>query len=192
MRDGAQPIEHRRIVRPLIEKDGIEIPKQTIGGVVEGEPLIGPEDGNAGGQLVEGAPVRIHHALELAAQPFCFGRVDGDAGAAAPGRHRHHVEAAALTRDHGRQAARIGLDQFVRAQKLGARASIEQLDSAIDRLRPVLGLDRPRIRLVRENEFAGVIARPHRRSHRFDQGAGGGGVFELLLVTTGEFGEFAA
>ena len=78
----------------------------------------------------------------------------------------------------------------MRAQKLGARASIEQLDSAIDRLRPVLGLDRARIRLVRENEFARVIARPHRRSHRFDQGAGGGGVFELLLVTTGEFGEF--
>ena len=54
----------------------------------------------------------------------------------------------------------------------------------------VLGLDRPRIRLVRENEFARVIARPHRRRHRFDQGAHGGGVFELLLVATGEFGEF--
>ena len=60
----AQLIEHGRVGRPLIEEIGLEVPQQTIGGVVEAEALIGPEDGDAGRKLVEGAPVRIHAELE--------------------------------------------------------------------------------------------------------------------------------
>ena len=47
--------------------------------------------------------MRVHHARELGAHQLRFGRVDADAGAAARGRHRDHVEAAALAGDHRRQ-----------------------------------------------------------------------------------------
>ncbi len=45
----------------------------------------------------------IHHAGELGAHQLRLGRIDADAGAAARRRHRDHVEAAPLPRDHGRQ-----------------------------------------------------------------------------------------
>ena len=64
---GAQPVEHRGIGRPLIEEAGIEVPERTVGGVVEVQPLIGAEDGDAGRQLVESAPVSVDHAFDLGA-----------------------------------------------------------------------------------------------------------------------------
>ena len=87
--------------------------------------------------------MRVHHALELGTQQFGFGRVHADAGAAACGRYRHHVEAAALARDHGRKPPRIVLGRRVRAQELAARGAVEQLDPALDRLGAIL-CSRPR------------------------------------------------
>jgi len=159
---GAQPIEHGRIGRPLLEEGGVEVPERTIGGVVETKPPVGPEDRHPGGELVEGAPVRIHHALELRAHQLGLGGVDADAGAAARGRHGHHVEAAALSRDHGREPSRIGRGRFMRAQKLAAPAVLEQLGAALDRLGCVLGFDRAGIGMVDEGELAHLVARPNR------------------------------
>ena len=39
----AQLIEHGRIGRSLVEEGRLEVPQQAIRGVVEAEPLIGPE-----------------------------------------------------------------------------------------------------------------------------------------------------
>ena len=44
----AQDLDHRRIGRALIEEAGIEIPQRAIGGIVERQPMIGVEHGDAG------------------------------------------------------------------------------------------------------------------------------------------------
>ena len=116
----------RRNQSALVEEADIEIPEQTIGGVVEAEPMVGAEDGDARGELVEGTPMGIHHARELGAHPLRLGRVDADAGAAAGCWHGDDVEAAALPRDYGR--SRPGRTAPpVGAQQLAARGAIEQL-----------------------------------------------------------------
>jgi hypothetical protein len=44
----AQPIEHCRIRGTRIEKRRFEVEEHSVGGVVEGEPMIGGEDRNRG------------------------------------------------------------------------------------------------------------------------------------------------
>ena len=103
----AQLVEHGRIGRRLVEEAGVEVPQRAIGGVVEGEPLIGAEDGDAGRQLIERAAMRVDQALELGAHGLDFGRVDADAGAALARRHVEHVEDAAGAGDDRRHAGRV-------------------------------------------------------------------------------------
>ena len=81
------------------------------------------------------------------------------------------------------------LGRRVRAQELAARAAVEQLDPALDRLGGILALDRAGIGLVHEYELAGIVARPHRRRHGFDQRAQGCGVVDLFAMALREFGE---
>ncbi len=100
---------------------------------------------------------------------FGFGRVDADAGAAAPGREREHVEDAASAGHDRGQAAGIGFCRLVRAEELLARGAVEQLDAALHRLDDVPGVDRARIGGVDEDELAGLVARPDRRRQRLDQ-----------------------
>ena len=132
----------------------------------------------------------IHHALEFAAHELRLGDVNGDPGTAACGGHARHVEAAALSRDHGREPPAVWFDCPVRAQKLAAPAVLEQLDPALDGFGGILGLDRTRIRLIGEAELARLVTRPHRRGDRRDQGVDGRAVIKMLLVAAGELGEF--
>ena len=45
---GAQAVEHRGIVRLAVEEGGIEVPQAAIGVIVEGEPALAVEHGDAG------------------------------------------------------------------------------------------------------------------------------------------------
>ena len=78
----AQDLDDRRIGRGLVEEPGIEIPQRAIGGVVESQPVIGVEHGDAGGKLIERAAMRIGEAVKRAPHRFHVGGVDADAGAA--------------------------------------------------------------------------------------------------------------
>ena len=122
---GAQPVEHGRVCRALVEKAGVEVPQRAIGGVVEGEPPIGAEDGDTGRQLVERAPMGVDHALDLGTHGLGFGGIDADPRAAAPGRIGANVEAAAAAADDGRKASGKNACRLVRAQKLLARGLVE-------------------------------------------------------------------
>ena len=115
----AQPVEHGGVARALVEEADVEVPERAERGVVEGEPMVGAEDGDAGGEIVERAAVGVDHALELGAHDVRFGRVDADAGAAAPGREREHVENDAAAGDDRRQPAGEGLLGFVGAEQVG-------------------------------------------------------------------------
>ncbi len=128
---GAQLVEHRRVGRPLVEERGVEVPQRTIGRVVEGELAVRAEDRHPGGELVERAAVGVDHARQIAAQHLGFGGVDADAGRAARGRHRDHVEGAAMAGDDRRQAAAVGCRDLVGAQDFGARCAAEQLDGRV-------------------------------------------------------------
>ena len=83
--------------------------------------------------MVEGAAVGVDHALELGAHDVGLGGVDADAGAAAAGRQREHVEGDAAAGDDRRQAAGEGLLGFMCAGQVGAGGAVEQLDAARDR-----------------------------------------------------------
>ena len=187
----AQAVEDRGIARALIEEAGLELPEHMEGGVVEGEAAVDAEDGDAGGEIVERAAVGVDHARELGAHDVGLGRVDADAGAAAAGRNRQHVEHDAAAADDRRQPAAESLLGFVGAEQIGARGAVEQLDAARDRLAGVPGVDRARIGGVHVSELAGFVARPDRRRQRLDQGAHGVGVVDLMLEAAGELGEVA-
>ena len=131
----------------------------------------------------------LHHALKLGAHQLRLGGLDGDPGAAAPSRHRRHVEAAARSRDDGREAAAIRGGCLMRAQKFAAPAVLEQLDPALDHLGEILDFDGARIGFVGESELAGLVACPHRRDDRCDQGAQGGRILDVLVVPSCEFGQ---
>ena len=188
---GAQSIEHRGIGRPLIEEAGVEIPQRPIGGIVEAQLLVGAEDRDAGRELIERAPVRLDHALELGAHQLRLGRVDGDAGAAAGGRHGDHVEAPAAAGRHRGQPAGIG-SLRLRA-RAAARLRAARSNSSMppcDRLGRILGLDRARIGRIHEHQLAGIVARSipapaGPRSVRAKAAVSS----TLLLVARGELGE---
>ncbi len=59
----------------------------------------------------------------------------------------------------------------MRAQKFTAPAVFEQLDPALDHLGEILDFDGARIGFVGEGELAGLVACPHWRDDRCDQGA---------------------
>ena len=134
----------------------------------------------------------VDHALELGAHGVRFGGVDADAGAAAAGRQRQHVEedAAAAGDDRGQPAGEALLG-FVGAEQVGARRAVEQLDAARDHLAGILGVDGARIGGVDVNELAGLVARPDRRGQAFDQGAHGVGVVDLVLEAAHQLRELA-
>ena len=100
---GAQPVEHAGIVGIGVEKGAVEVPQPAIGFVVEGEPPLAVEHGDAGGQLIEGAAMRLRHPHQRRAQRSGLAGVDGDAGAAAADLQRLHVVDAPLAADHDRQ-----------------------------------------------------------------------------------------
>ena len=189
---GAQTVEHRRVARLLIEEAGIEIPQRPVGRVVEGELLVGAEDGDAGGQVVERAPMRLGHAGKIRAHPVRLGDIDADPGAAAAVGKALDREAAPGTRHDGRQPPRIGLRGLLGVQEAGAGRAVEQLDAALDRVGRIPGFDRARIGLVREAEPASRVARPDRRRDAIDQCAQRLGFLDLLMVANQEIAEFVA
>ena len=127
----AQRLDHRRVGRPLIEIGGVEIPERPIGGVVEGQPVIGAEHGDAGRELIERAAMRIDQAGERDAHGFRFGGVDADAGAAGLGAEIEHIEGAPRAGDHGRQPPRIGAVGRERVQNIVARRRYRAAPGAV-------------------------------------------------------------
>ena len=95
----------------------------AIGGVIEGQPVLGVEHGNAGGELIERAAMRLGHPRQRAAHRLGFGGVDGDAGAAGVGANVEHIEAAPRAGDDRRQAAGKA-PPAVRARAMFSRAAL--------------------------------------------------------------------
>src|SRR6185437_8957142 len=124
---GAQLVEHGAVGRRLIEEAGVNIPKRAERRVVEGELAVGCKNGDAVGDLVQHAPVRLRHVRELRAQRFGLADVDGDAGAAFAARRVHYVEVPALPGDDGVRASGKDLAAGIGARELVARRAAQQL-----------------------------------------------------------------
>ena len=183
---GAQAIEYGGIGRLLVEELGGKTPQPPVGGVVEGEPLVGGEDRDRGRQLVERAPVRLHHAGHLGAHGFDLGGVDADPGAAAVGRQIENVEDAPRAGDDHRQSRGEGLALRMGTLEALATVAVEKVDVARDRIGCVLGLDRDRVGRIHEGETAVGVARPDGRWQRLDQRARGVDLAQEVVVARGE------
>ncbi len=167
----AQRFDHRGIGRALIEEGGIEIPQCAIGGIVESQAVIGVEHGDAGGQLIERAAMRIGKPRQRATHRLDFGGVDADAGAAGFGAEIEHIESAPRTGDDGAQPAGIGAVADATLRDSFARGTVEQFQAALDRVGCALGFDRARIGGIDESQLSGGVAGPDRRRQRFDERA---------------------
>ncbi len=55
-----QAIDHGGIGRVTVQESGVDLPQRTVGGIVEGQIVVGAEDRDSGGELVEGAAMRVH------------------------------------------------------------------------------------------------------------------------------------
>ncbi len=102
----AQGVEDLAVEGTALQEGGVEVPELAIGGVVEDELLARVEHRDGGGQLVEGADVGVHLALQVGADALQFRDVDGDADGPGLGRHLGDVEGAARARHHGRDPQR--------------------------------------------------------------------------------------
>ena len=183
---GAQRVEHGGVGRRLVEQAGIEIEQRAERGVVEDQLAVDVEDGDAGGELVEHAAMRLDHARELGAHRLHLGAVDRHAGAAGAARRIDHVEDAALAGGDGRQPAGIGLPAAAGAGEFVARGAVEQFELARDRVGRIAGLHRAGIGRIHEDQPAALVARPHRRGQRVEQRLHGLDVAHELVVTGGE------
>ena len=168
---GPQPVENCQIRRPLVEESGIELKQRAVGGVIEHQPLVGAEDRDRGRQLVERAPVRGDDACELGPDRLGLGRVDADAGGAARARDLDDIEHAPLSRDDRRQPLSESPSLGARPQRFLARAAIQELEPARDRVIGVARFDGQRISAVGEDQAARGVASPDRRRHRREQRA---------------------
>ncbi len=139
---GAQPVEHAGIIGMGVEEGGVEVPKPAIGIVVEGEPALAVEHGDAGRELVERAAMRFRHPHQRSAQRIGLARVDRDADAAAADIDGTHVIDAPLATGHDRQPGIVGFGRRERAFHLDTVAGIEQLDAALDCVGRTAGLGR--------------------------------------------------
>ncbi len=184
---GAQAVEQRGIGRPVVEKGGVEIPQHAIGGVVEAQRLVGAEDGDAGGELVERAAMRIDHARHFGAHAFDLGGVD---------RRRRRCRCGSALRPRRRCAARRrrrparGRDRARRRSRIRAASSRAARSSnsrfALDRVGRLLRFDRAGIGRIDEIEPAVAVARPDRGGQRIDQGAQRGHVVEQAVMPGGQ------
>ncbi len=187
----AQTVEHRGVGRPLVEKAGIEVPQRAVGGIVEGELLVGAEDGDAGRKLVERAAMRLAQARELGAQALDVGRIDADAGTAAWGRHLEQIQIAAAAGDDDGQADHRAAPRRGCAFELRARRMVDKLTAERHRAQPVGCLDRTRIGRIGEYELSGGVAHPYRRGQRLDQEPQRIGLGLERIVGRIELGELA-
>ena len=189
---GAQGVEHGRIGRRLVEQAGVEFEQRAEGGVVEDQLAVDVEDGDAGGELVEHAAVRLDHAREVGAHGLHFGGVDGHAGGAGAARRVDHVEDAALAGDDGRQAAGMRTRRRrARARSSSRAARSSSSSSRADRVGRILGFDRAGIGRVDEDQPAVRVARPHRGRQRIEQRLHGLDVAGQPVVAGGEIHQLA-
>ena len=87
----AQAVEQLAVGRLGGEPVGVELPQRAVGLVEERQPLVGTEDGDAGGHAVERALVGGDVAHQLALRRLQRGHVDGRADAGALERDDHDV-----------------------------------------------------------------------------------------------------
>ena len=188
---GAQGVEHGRVGWRLVEKGGVEFEQRAEGGVAEDQLAVGVEDGDAGGELIEHAAMRLDHAGEFGAHGGNFGTVDRHAGAAASGRRVDHVENTTLAGRDSRQppGKRFGLG--ARARKIVPRAAVEQFELARHCIDGILGIDRLGVSRIHEDQPAAGVAGPDRRRQRIKQHLHGFDIAGQLVVAGGKFDQFA-
>ena len=188
----AQPVEHAGIVGVGVQKCLIEAPQPPVGFVVEGEPPLAVEHGNARRQLVEGAAMGLRHPLHGVAQLRGLAGVDGDAGAAAAELDRLHVIDAPLAADHDRQPrAEVGV-VVQHPVHLGALVVFQQFEVAVDRIGDAGALGGPHIGRVGVTQIALDALGPDRPGRRGGEVAQQLGLFEQRPVAQIGFGEFPA
>ena len=187
----AQLVEHGVVGRVLVEQAGVELAQRAEGGVVEGELAVGGEDGDAGGEPVEHAAVRVDQPRHAGAHAFRFGAVDGDAGAAAAARRIDDVERAPLAGNDRRQPAAVAFAGGAGTRHFLAAGAVEQFEFARHRVGRVGCLDRAGIGGVDEDQPAAVVARPDRGGQRVEQRAHGVDIGQQRIVTGGEIDQVA-
>ena len=77
----AQAVEDFAVGGLAVEPVRIERPERGIGGIVEAQALVRPEDGDGGVELVEGRGMGLDVAVEFLLGLFERRHVDGEAGA---------------------------------------------------------------------------------------------------------------
>ena len=189
---GAQPVEHAGIVGVAVEKGAVQVPQPAIGIVVERQPPLAVEHGDAGRQLIEGAAMRLRHPHQRRAERGGLAGVDGDADAAAADIERMHIVDAPLAADHDRQPRGEGRGVVQRAVHVAAVGAVEQFEVAIDRIRDADGLGRPRIGGIGVAETALGALGPDRPGRGGGETAQHFGFFQQRLVAQVGFGEFPA
>src|SRR5690606_29994121 len=78
----AQAIEKKRVLWPALQEGGIEAPELLKGLIVEFELLVGVEDGDGRGELVQRIGVAAQCTFIFPPQRLDLTPVDGNAGAA--------------------------------------------------------------------------------------------------------------
>ena len=96
----AQAVEDGAVIRPVEQVGGIKLPHFLEGAVVEDQLAIGPEDGDAVGDVVQRVVVSLGVLLQRLARGFLFGDVEGHAAEAAGQGEHLHAHGAALARDN--------------------------------------------------------------------------------------------
>ena len=188
---GAQTVEHGGVGRLRIEERRVEPEQHAIGRVVECEPLVGGKDRDRGRELVERAPVRVGHALDLGADRLDLGDVDADAGAAARRRAVDHLEKAPRAGDDHRQARLEHVSGRAYAGHVLARGRVENFEVARHRVRAVACLHGTCVGGIHPGEPSARVARPYRRGQRLEEAPERIDVAAKLLMVGGERGKLA-
>ena len=112
--------------------------------------------------------MRLHFALQLAANAFELGDVDGDPGAAGGDRGLGYVERAACSGDHCCKPGGEGPARRELPCRLGPIGGVEELEAARLRVGEILCLDRLEIGAVGPGEVA-ALAQPYRLGHGVEE-----------------------
>ena len=159
---GAELVEHAGIVGIGVEEGAVEVPQPPIGIVVEGEPALAVEHGNAGGELVERAAMRLRHPHQSRAQRIRLAGVDRDADTGAADIDGAHVVHAPLAAGHDRQPRGEVSCLLQAALHGGAVGAVEQLELALLGVNDVGRFGRAHIGRIGEGQRAVLALGPDR------------------------------
>ena len=178
----AQTVEQLAVRRLGGEPVGIERPQGAIGLVEERQPLIGAEDGHAGGDAIECALVGCHVPHQLALRRLQRRHVDGRPDAGALERDDDDVVRLARPAADEMHALAVGYAPGQRGSSRLALAHLQKLDLALAHLALAVGLDGLRIGLVDPLDAPARIAEPGRHGQSVEQRAPGERIAHQLAV----------